>query len=222
MTYYLKLPIVNLILGALTGYIVSLGGIAILASVSVLLLSIGWHILQSRRTQNTSPLYVNRAPEPARGLILLVRNKEVCQAAIGYHKNSNRLFERCWLIASSQSKEVAESIQGEFGALCKDEIRIVNDVHDPAEIYVLVNKIYEQAWQEGFKPEEIIADYTGMTAGCSVGMVLACHQAGRRIQYTPADYDTALKAQKPRQPIETYLPTQKELKETIHVNTKIT
>jgi hypothetical protein len=53
--------------------------------------------------------------------------------------------------------------------------------------------------------EDVIADYVGLTAHASVGMVLACLHEQAPLQYTPAEYDANLQALRPLPPFEVVL-----------------
>ena len=117
-----------------------------------------------------------------RGLILLVSRDEPCREAILFHLPR---LERCWLICSPQSIAEAEKVSESFPTVCQDALIVVNDVYDPIAFRDYVNQIYAtlpDGWSEG----EVIADYVGMTAHASVGMVLACVGKQRPLQYTPA------------------------------------
>jgi hypothetical protein len=67
-----------------------------------------------------------------------------------------------------------------------------------------VERIYSDL-PPGCLETDVILDFTGMTACASVGSVLACLNENRSIQYTPAQYDTTLKAMQPLDPVEVVL-----------------
>lgn len=146
-----------------------------------------------------------QAPRLRRGLILLISKPETAEEAIKYHLG---ILEHCWLIASEESKAVAESLRDKYIDRVKfhEKIVIINDVNNPLEYCDRVNDIYARlpiGWQE----TDVIADYTGMTAHGSVGMTLACLPRQRALQYTPGKFDKELKAVQPLPPIEINLGT---------------
>lgn len=143
--------------------------------------------------------FKQRKPDFRRGLILMVSKPETCRKAIEYHLP---ILERCWLLCSVQSLEVAEALRNEFRARLEMPAPVVvNDVNNPLEFTDRVNEIYGYL-PEGWSDDEVIADYTGMTAHASVGMALACLAPARPLQYTPGRYDAGLKAVSPLDPIE--------------------
>lgn len=119
-----------------------------------------------------------------RGLILLVSNPDPCQTAILFHRPT---LQRCWLICSRSSIEIAKELQSQFRE-CVDPI-IVNDVYNPLEFRDAINSIYETRLPSTLKDLDVIADYTGMTAHASVGTVLSCIEKNRPLEYTPAKLD---------------------------------
>lgn len=125
-----------------------------------------------------------RTPHPHRGLILLVSREEPCRVAIQHH--ADRL-ERCWLLHSDQTKSVADALAQTYGGKRISFKQIhVNDIHDPMEFYQHVRRIYTQL-PPGWTQQQVIADYTGMTANASVGMVLASLTPKGPLQYTPVN-----------------------------------
>ena len=150
------------------------------------------------------PALVDKKPPPkCRGLILLVSNEATCRKAIEWHKER---LERCWLICSTDTAPTARKLAEELRSnrlTVPPEIPIA-DVHNPLEYRDRVNDIYARL-PEGWSDRDIIADYTGMTASASVGMIFACMTEERPIQYIPAYYDKDLKALQPLDPIEVML-----------------
>jgi len=118
-----------------------------------------------------------------RGLILLVSNPEACETAICFHLPT---LERCWLVCSRESLEKARELRRKFPNVCVDEPIVVNDIYDPLQFYRCVNEIYLTRLPKELSEQDVIADYTGMTAHASVGTVLACINTARPLQYTPA------------------------------------
>jgi hypothetical protein len=174
--------------------------LSIAFSALLVLLFCAWGFKQwvSRLAQPPAE-FKQRPPEFKRGLILLVSKPETCSKAIEYHLP---ILERCWLLCSLQSLQVAENLRNEFSAQVKmpDPV-IINDVNSPLEFADRVNEIYAHL-PEGWRDNDVIADYTGMTAHGSVGMALACLAPARPLQYTPGRYDAGLQAVAPLDPIE--------------------
>jgi hypothetical protein len=123
-------------------------------------------------------------PSKHRGLILLVSRLESCQTAIRYH---SPVLEYCWLICSPQSLQLAQQLKQEFSNLKIPKPIVVNDVYDPQEFYQEVKKIYTKLLPPKLTEKDVIADFTGMTAQASVGMVLAARSLQGELQYTPAE-----------------------------------
>lgn len=142
-----------------------------------------------------------RPPEKHRGLILLVSRDEPCERAIEFHRPK---LERCWMLCSSQTMEIAQRIRSIYDDVCLDEPLVVNDLYNPVETKRLIEGVYA-ALPAGWEEADIIADYTGMTAHCSVGVALACLSSVRHLQYTPAMFDANRTPIGSGQPIEVRL-----------------
>ena len=161
--------------------------IAVLALVIFILCVVTVMAIISRRVDRFKydrPVIYKRQPKKYPGLILLVSKAETCRTAIAYHQPQLR---QCWLICSVQSLGTAREVMREFPEVCLDDPIVINDVHDPIEFRDVINSIYADRLPAGWKPSDIIADYAGMTAHGSVGMVLANLMTDRPLQYTPAN-----------------------------------
>lgn len=158
----------------------------------ILTLAIGlvsWIIAQRlARMPSDIPFHVRQKQlhQKYRGLILLVSRLEACETAIQFHQPT---LQRCWLICSAQSLEIAEKLQQQFPMICTDPPIVINDVYQPLEVYARLREIYRDRLPSGWQEADVIADYTGMTAHASVGAVLACVGTQRPLQYTPAKLD---------------------------------
>ena len=111
----------------------------------------------------------------------------------------------CWLLCSTRTIPIAREIEKELdaqGKLATHEL--IKDVFDPLECRDKVEEIYKTL-PDGWKEDDVILDFTGMTACASVGSVLACLDEKRAIQYTPGQYDEDLKAMQPLEPVEVVL-----------------
>jgi hypothetical protein len=145
----------------------------------------------------------SRSPQKRRGLIFMVSQMDPCRKAVAYHRP---MLERCWLLCSTQTMTMAAALRDEFersGLDVGDPI-VINDVNDPLEFRREIDKIYGTLpadWQAS----EVIADYLGMTAHASVGMVLACLEADRPLEYTLPVYDDQRKPVGALDPLEIVL-----------------
>lgn len=62
-------------------------------------------------------------------------------------------------------------------------------IHDPNHIRQLLDELYDEANQQtGLTSPEIMADYTGGTKSMTAGMVLACTEPNRPLQYLVSQY----------------------------------
>ncbi|VTS01028.1 hypothetical protein [Tuwongella immobilis] len=180
------------------------GGILI-GSVAILLFA-AW-ILQRRlsRQETVFSSLDRKTPNSRRGLVVLVSREPVVRKAIEAHTET---LQRVWLICTKESKDVGLSLMGDE-ALTRNHqipfnIETLDDPYDPVACYQLVKRILADL-PTGFTPEDLIADFTGMTALASIGMTLAATQVGVGLQYTPATLDANIQARKPLPPIEVTL-----------------
>jgi hypothetical protein len=149
-------------------------------------------------------------PKKHKGLILLVSREEPCRKAIEYHLKG---LKYCWLIHSSQSLPIVETLRKDYPQITfvEPDRLIINDVFDPIKFASLVREIYDALPSDCGK-EEIIADFTGMTAQGSVGMAIASLlQRQTKLQYTPAATNREGKPTQSLEPIEIII-TEKKLK----------
>jgi hypothetical protein len=157
-------------------------GALLIFTLSVLLFAQGLRQLDPQTIADA------RIPAKHRGLILLVSREVPCRVAIQHHLPR---LERCWLLCSDETRSIAESLQN---SLAQEKLTFklihINDVYDPMEFYQHGRRIYAQLPPD-WSPQQIISDYTGMTAHASVGMVLASlfPSPNAPLQYTPAHPD---------------------------------
>lgn len=155
-----------------------------------------------KRLTATSPYVIIDRPKPnkCRGLIAFVsgREPEHLRKALKYHSPE---LQRAWLIATKETKSQAREIQHEYES-DKLSIRIVDldDQWDLPKAKAVVEKIYGDGLIGGLKEEDIIADFTGGTKPMSAGMIFACMNPSRKLQYVPADYSGS--TPRPLDPIE--------------------
>jgi hypothetical protein len=162
----------------------------------ILLFAIGvvsWSIAQRLARAFDIPFHIRQKhlDQRYRGLILLVSRFEACETAIRFHLPR---LQRCWLVCSAQSLEIAEQLRQQFPTVCIDQPIVINDVYQPLEVCDRVHEIYRDRLPHHWQESEVIADYTGMTAHASVGVVLACVGTQRPLQYTPAKFDAQSRA----------------------------
>ncbi|MEO1372943.1 MAG: CRISPR-associated protein [Cyanobacteria bacterium J06635_10] len=143
-----------------------------------------WLVAKSL-AKNLQPVDLGKSsPRKHKGLILLVSREEPCRKAIEHHLPQ---LKYCWLICSSQTLNVAKKLQQDFPKLIIPEPLIIKDVYDPVEFSHAVINIYDNLPNHWTK-NDIIADFTGMTAQGSVGMTIASLLMRQSsLQYTPAE-----------------------------------
>lgn len=142
-----------------------------------------------------------RAPAKHKGLILLVSRLEPCEKAITYH---TPILQRVWLLCSAQTLPIAQQIQNAKCEFLIHDPLVINDLHNPIEVKGRIEDIYASLPSE-WEESDLIADYTGMTAHCSVGVALACLSPTRHLQYTPAAFDENRNPTGSLEPIEVWL-----------------
>ncbi len=147
-----------------------------------------------RRTVPIARVPKRRHPPRCKGLILMVspqRNDPTscpvaATTAVTFHRPT---LERCWLLCSGESRSNAEALRAWLRGLdepVESDDPVPVDPYDPLAVREAVDAIY-RALPPDWQASDVIADYTGMTAHCSVGMVLACLDGSRRLEYTPQD-----------------------------------
>lgn len=146
-------------------------------------------------------------PEGKKGLILLVSNPNSALFSIKYHYETKRTLETVWLIPSDDSQlfkfggssqDKAQEIQRLCEELCTRlhqedasanrptlpplQVTLIKGVSpaDAQETFSTVNKIYRRSH---YPADEIAADFTGGTKPMSVGMIMACLQRDRVLEY---------------------------------------
>jgi hypothetical protein len=147
-----------------------------------------WYAIDRRlRRLGRRSLQLNkRSPQQFRGLILLVSRAEPCRKAIHYHLPK---LQHCWLLCSLQSLEIAQQIAADYPQVCSTPPIVINDIYDPLEFRNVISDIYQNSLPPSWTDQDVIADYVGMTAHGSVGLVLSCVGTNRALQYTPANID---------------------------------
>ncbi len=167
-------------------------------------------IRRKLRSPLESMCLIERTPSPARGIVLLVsRNDaapEIALAAIAPHVVAKTL-ERAWLICTAESSDhsvhVRDALEG--AGVATEPADKVDDVVAPVAVFETVRSRLTAGLPRGWGADEVIVDYTGLTASASIGIVMAARLSKARIQYTPARYDMAGRPLLPEGPIEVTL-----------------
>jgi hypothetical protein len=174
-----------------------------ISSVALLLIILsGWLLrkfLYARQLESFS--IGKKIPDQRKGLIVLVSNIITARKAIALHQE---LLTKCWLICSDSSEKIGNELIVEFENLSAAfEIITIGDldVFDPVIFKNKVDQIYSNL-PDFFQENDVILDFTGMTAVASVGSVLACVGRNRPMQYVPAPYNQNLRAIQALEPIE--------------------
>jgi energy-coupling factor transporter transmembrane protein EcfT len=158
--------------------------IKIIIGAVLIFLFTAWTISKLSNKSTPATDLAKAPPDLHRGLILLVSNEAACRTAIDYHKST---LECCWLICSTQTLAIAQKIKADFPTVIMPEPWVINDVYDPIEFNEAVRKIYQKL-PPRWSISDVIADFTGMTAQGSVGMVLvSSFFPNVKFQYTPAE-----------------------------------
>jgi len=181
----------------------------LLAAVSVILVIVSYFLLgvmidqATRKARATLEMEQLEGLEPRRGLIVFSSPGSRITPAENAIKCHIRHLQHCWIIAGPDrswtkphSRENAVQIVQRSQALnpgTKFHMKELDDEHNPAKAYHLLQSIYHEALALGLTETDMIADYTGGTASMSVGMALACSTSEDRdaeymkaLQQTPA------------------------------------
>ena len=146
---------------------------------------------------------INDNVPPHHGLIALVslgQGYESTEAAIQHHLRTDdpeKRLKYCWLLAGPGEGETssianANFLKGKFEEEgVKVEIWKLTDADNPSEVFCVINRIYKDAAANYNLPNsELIADFTGATKSMTAGMVLACADQNRDMQFMkPSEYD---------------------------------
>ncbi len=125
-----------------------------------------------------------------------------CRKAIAYHQPT---LERCWLICSDQTRNLAKQLMQDYPQIIHcDAIHLIQDIYDPMQTSDCLDTIYKTL-PIGWKDEDVIRDFTGMTVQVSVGMAFICASRQYPLQYTPAHLDAMLNPTGSLKPIEIVL-----------------
>lgn len=178
------------------------GLIRISLGAFVFIVGSGWLLRKFLYRHQLNGLSIGKKqPDKRKGLILLVSNISTCRKAIEWHQD---ILDKCWLICTQKSEKIGDELKEDFENI-STEFEIITiadkDIFDPLIFKNEVESIYSNLPQF-FTENDIILDFTGMTAVASVGSVISCLGKNRPIQYIPAPYNEKLKAVEPLDPIE--------------------
>jgi hypothetical protein len=139
-------------------------------------------------------------PAPRRGLIAFVSLKQRAhlEKAMAYHRAT---LEHVWLIATKEALALAQEIEREYASSAlKFSIAPLDEEWDLLKARQVVERIYAEKLGE-MKEEDVIADFTGGTKPMTAGMIFACLNPARALEYVPADYRDG-QPQTPLDPVE--------------------
>jgi hypothetical protein len=103
--------------------------IVVFACAVITFVAAAWFFTQYlARLRPAAPLPNKKPPDKRRGLILLVSNEPTIRKAIEWHADT---LEKCWLVCSTLSAQLAEIIKTDLERNGKQaETILVNDVLD--------------------------------------------------------------------------------------------
>jgi hypothetical protein len=147
------------------------------------------HGLQQVRARflAASGYLVSEHPRPKRhkGLIAFVSQPEHLEKAIDYHSHT---LEQVWLLTTDESRAVAQDIVDKHSTIKRAfTIVPIKNQWDLPEARLAVEGIYRTRLGD-LAEEDVIADFTGGTKPMTVGMIFACLNPSRHLEYVPARY----------------------------------
>jgi CRISPR-associated protein (Cas_Cas02710) len=129
------------------------------------------------------------------------------EAAIRFHCQDRDTLEHCWMICTEQSEGEAAAIVNRMealgvkaafhfgeqhvlwqrhGAATSSQVSLLltdQEMDDPNVVRQLVDQIYVEAEHYGLPETDMVADYTGGTKSMTAGIMLACVNPDRQVQY---------------------------------------
>lgn len=161
--------------------------IAIGAAMIMVLTTIFLVNVIKKRLKLKCPSTGERSPAKHKGIIFLVGRKEACVAAVKHHQP---VLEHIWLVYSPMTTSVALELED----ILEDKsinvkLKPIENAFSLLQVRDMVDAILTSELPDGILEEDVISDFTGMTALASVGTVLACLSPNRKLQYTPAIQD---------------------------------
>lgn len=163
-------------------------------------------------SQNAPQINTKELTETFPGLIVLASptpktgNRPTPAEVVIRHHLQDAKLRHCWIICTEESKPEAQNIidklvaEGKCGSHIfhyPDSIEKNTPNHqeslnllippdradDPNYICELVDGIYQEAKAYNMEDSQIITDYTGATKSMTAGVILACTNPERRLQY---------------------------------------
>ncbi|MCC7495525.1 MAG: hypothetical protein IT204_24455 [Fimbriimonadaceae bacterium] len=172
----------------------------LLASILAVVLLVCW-LRRLAVPREQMVIHSHAAPSARRGLICLFGRSEVVEQSLRHHSGE---LERVWLLTSLRDLPEAQRLAAEQPDLGWAQPFVLNDLYSPSAAFAAVNQVLDNL-PEGWTNADLVGDFTGLTAQCSVGLVLACLNREVALQYTPAALDKDGKANGSMPPIETRL-----------------
>jgi hypothetical protein len=157
--------------------------------------------LQSRLYQKQRFRIMMQSPrevgEPRQHLIVLTslsRTPPVLDVVRWHYENNKekgQKLQRVWMILGPGTGDASpqhwfETLRTDYAAKGDGPEFVplpIDDTENPETVFKCVNRIYARATSEGIAADQIIADMTGGTKSMTVGLVLACLNADRDLQY---------------------------------------
>jgi len=175
--------------------------IIIVSAIVFIAAAIWLHVILSRRMPAPLRLVNKPRPAPRKGLIFLVSSPEVLLAVVNYH---HKVLKHCWLIATDKSWKIASDFKEKNASQqLTIELHHLHDEFSWEASRKIITKIFRNLPGD-FGGNDVITDLTGLTKPATAGAVLACLNAGRPMQYTPATYKNKDGQPDPLAPIEPF------------------
>jgi len=172
----------NSVHGALAAFLSPAVLLAVTAAALVLLVV----ALSCDFARNRTAFVVEGAEPPPlkRGLICLVSggSEATVEAAVSYHRPA---LERLWLVTTDSFLGLAQELVTAYAKLAPQVVHIPDAARfDHRAVEQKVDDLYFDL-PEDLTPTDVISDITGGTKPMSLGMMLACLDAQRDLQYIP-------------------------------------
>lgn len=138
---------------------------------------------------------VGKAPEPRRGLIMLLGggSRETVPVATEHHRPR---LEHIWFVTTERTTSLFDDLKRVFASVVAQPEHVVNH-WEPVECQNAVERALSHARVLGIEPQELICDLTGGTTAMTVGAIRACLTHKLAAQMVAARYDETLKALTP-------------------------
>lgn len=140
-----------------------------------------------RHRENSITISGTETAPARRGLICMVSNKPTILRAVKHHAQA---LTHLWLITTTSRMSMAQELEAECKAKAPGlEVNVVplqeGDIVNHRAVEKCVDDLYFNLPDHGLQASEVIGDLTGGTVIMSVGMLLACLDADRDLEYVP-------------------------------------